>query len=100
MTENKRYTTDNGSNEDVCLVDNLTGKEYEDNFDDIVDLLNEYDDNLRMCKEKSLYWRNKAEDIWGDMKTNIELQKENKKLKERIQEWSKKTRAYKKKYGD
>lgn len=40
MTENKRFTTDNGSNEDVCLVDNLTGKEYEDNFDDIVDLMN------------------------------------------------------------
>ena len=33
MTE-KRFTTDNGSNEDVCLVDNLTRKEYEDNFDD------------------------------------------------------------------
>ena len=37
----KRFTTDNGSNEDVCLVDNLTGKEYEDNFCDIVDLMNQ-----------------------------------------------------------
>ena len=34
----KRFTTDNGSNEDVCLVDNLTKKEYESNFNDIVDL--------------------------------------------------------------
>lgn len=41
MTENKRYTTDNGSNEDVCLVDNVTGKEFESDFDEIVDLLNE-----------------------------------------------------------
>ena len=32
MTENKRYTTDNGSNEDVCLVDNVTGKEFESDF--------------------------------------------------------------------
>lgn len=39
MTE-KRFTTDNGSNEDVCLVDNLTKKEYESNFEDIVDLMN------------------------------------------------------------
>ena len=36
----KRFTTDNGSNEDVCLVDNLTKKEYESNFNDIVDLMN------------------------------------------------------------
>ena len=40
MTE-KRYTTDNGSNEDVCLVDNVTGKEFESDFDEIVDLLNQ-----------------------------------------------------------
>ena len=36
----KRFTSDNGSNEDVCLVDNLTKKEYESNFNDIVDLMN------------------------------------------------------------
>ena len=36
----KRFTTDNGSNEDVCLVDNVTGEEYEDNFEDIVDKMN------------------------------------------------------------
>ena len=37
----KRFTTDNGSHEDVCLVDNLTKKEYESNFNDIVDLMND-----------------------------------------------------------
>lgn len=41
MTENKRFTTDNGSHEDVCLVDNLTKKEYESNFEDIVSLMND-----------------------------------------------------------
>ena len=46
MTENKRYTTDNGSNEDVCLVDNVTGKEFESDFDEIVDLLNEQDKRI------------------------------------------------------
>lgn len=49
MTENKRYTTDNGSNEDVCLVDNVTGKEFESDFDEIVDRLNEQE-----CKIKEL----------------------------------------------
>ena len=43
----KRFTTDNGSNEDVCLVDNVTGKEYESNFCDIVDLLNEQEETIQ-----------------------------------------------------
>ena len=54
----------------------------------IVNLLNEqdneikqYKDNLRMCREKALYWRNKAENIFGDMKTNVKLQQENIRLK-------------------
>ena len=47
MTENKRYTTDNGSNEDVCLVDNVTGKEFESDFDEIVDLLNEQEERIK-----------------------------------------------------
>ena len=47
MTENKRFTTDNGSNEDVCLVDNITGKEYESNVDEIVELLNELHEENR-----------------------------------------------------
>ena len=50
MTENKRYTTDNGSNEDVCLVDNVTGKEFESEFDEIVDLLNEQDTEIQRLK--------------------------------------------------
>lgn len=52
MTENKRYTTDNGSNEDVCLVDNVTGKEFESDFDEIVDLLNAlHEDNQRLIRK-------------------------------------------------
>ena len=63
MTE-KRFTTDNGSHEDVCLVDNLTKKEYESNFEDMVSLMN---------------------DIWNQTqrfeKHNQRLEKENEQLK-------------------
>ena len=56
MTENKRYTTDNGSNEDVCLVDNVTGKEFESDFDEIVDLLNNQDKRIKELEnELELY---------------------------------------------
>ena len=64
MTE-KRFTTDNGSHEDVCLVDNLTKKEYESNFEDMVSLMN---------------------DIWNQTqrfeKHNQRLEKENEQLKQ------------------
>ena len=50
----KRFTTDNGSNEDVCLVDNVTGKEYESNFCDIVDLLNEQEETINILKHELL----------------------------------------------
>lgn len=40
-----------------------------------------YESDLRMCREKALYWRNKAEDIFGDMRTNVELKRENEQLK-------------------
>ena len=60
----KRFTTDNGSHEDVCLVDNLTKKEYESNFEDMVSLMN---------------------DIWNQTqrfeKHNQRLEKENEQLK-------------------
>lgn len=63
----KRFTTDNGSNEDVCLVDNLTKKEYESNFEDMVSLMN---------------------DIWNQTrrfeKHNQRLEKENEQLKNKI----------------
>ena len=66
MTE-KRFTTDNGSHEDVCLVDNLTKKEYESNFEDMVSLMN---------------------DIWNQTqrfeKHNQRLEKENEQLKVRL----------------
>ena len=54
MTENKRFTTDNGSNEDVCLVDNVTGKEYESNFEDIVDLMNDLDRELMITRSRNI----------------------------------------------
>ena len=50
--DEKRFTTDNGSNENVCLVDNITGKEYESNFYDIVDLLNELSDENEDLKDE------------------------------------------------
>ena len=37
---------------DVTLIDTLTGKEYEDNFNDIVDLLNELNDENKLHKER------------------------------------------------
>lgn len=52
MTE-KRFTTDNGSNEDVTLVDNVTGKEYESNFEDIVDLMNDLDRELMITRSRN-----------------------------------------------
>ena len=64
----KRFTTDNGSHEDVCLVDNLTKKEYESNFEDMVSLMN---------------------DIWNQTqrfeKHNQRLEKENEQLKQNIE---------------
>ena len=45
-----------------------------------------YESDLRMCREKALYWRNKAEDIFGDMRTNVELKRENEQLKKEIEE--------------
>ena len=65
MTE-KRFTTDNGSNEDVCLVDNLTKKEYESNFNDIVDLMNKTWEQTRRFEKHNQY-----------------LEKENEQLKQR-----------------
>ena len=53
----KRFTTDNGSNEDVCLVDNVTKKEYESNFMDIVDLMNELAEENGALKELLILYR-------------------------------------------
>ena len=47
-----RFTTDNGSHEDVTLVDNVTGEEFESNFEDIVRLMNELNDEKEhYCKQ-------------------------------------------------
>lgn len=60
MMENKRYTTDNGSNEDVCLVDNVTGKEFESDFDEVVDLLNEQDEKISELEREKQILKDKA----------------------------------------
>ena len=71
----KRFTTDNGSNEDVTLVDNLTGEEYESDFSEIVDLLNEFNEeyNELNCK------------LWDKYKECNKLLKENEQLKQSVQ---------------
>ena len=75
----KRFTTDNGSNEDVCLVDNVTGNEYESNFEDIVDLLNElHEENQERKRAMRI-----AEQY------NEQLLNENKKLKKYLDSISK-----------
>ena len=85
MTENKRYTTDNGSNEDVCLVDNVTGKEFESDFDEIVDLLNEQEEvitNLRLSIEVTgKAYRKSVKDYEEFIE---ELEKENEQLKKEL----------------
>ena len=75
----KRFTMDNGSNEDICLVDNLTKKEYESNFGDIVDVMNSiWEQTQRFEKyNKEL------------MEENEELKEQNEKLKKELFEVSK-----------
>lgn len=41
VTEKRFVIPDGGLDTDVTLIDTLTGKEYEDNFNDIVDLMND-----------------------------------------------------------
>lgn len=74
MTENKRYTTDNGSNEDVCLVDNVTGKEFESDFDEIVDLLNEQEETINNLK-KAL-WESKMSYIEEKNEYSIDVERD------------------------
>ena len=71
----KRFTTDNGSNEDVCLVDNVTGNEYESNFGDIVVLLNELHEDLNHELTVSKALRDVVK----------ELEKENEQLKQKLE---------------
>ena len=58
----KRFATDNGSNEDVTLIDNLTGVEYEDNFEDVVELLNKLSSDI-IVLEKTLFGGRCSHDI-------------------------------------
>lgn len=95
MTENKRFTTDNGSNEDVCLVDNVTGKEFESDFDKIVELLNAlHEENEKLKKEynKLKHWHIEAEcekdmyqnDVLSLKKQNDYLKDDNEELKSKV----------------
>ena len=52
MTEKRFVMPDGDLDTDVTLIDTLTGKEYEDNFNDIVDLLNELNDENKLHKER------------------------------------------------
>ena len=68
MTE-KRFTTDNGSNEDVCLVDNLTKKEYESNFNDIVDLMNNLWEQTQRFEKHNKYLMEEKEQLKQEIET-------------------------------
>ena len=83
MTENKRYTTDNGSNEDVCLVDNVTGKEFESDFDEIVDLLNEQEELIKRLKTIR---EEQTETILKQKRKMQELEERNQRQYERLKE--------------
>ena len=91
----KRFTTDNGSNEDVCLVDNITGKEYESNFEDIVDLLNElHEENnelrlqLNLCSDQRNEFHRGARENANRVG---KLEEENKQLKQKLDDWHQRT---------
>lgn len=106
MTEKRFILVDDewigldGAGHLIAIEDSASPKKtvyfaYKVNAKAICDLLNElYDENeqlesdLQMSREKALYWRNKAEDIFGDMKTNIELKQENEQLKKELQKYT------------
>lgn len=103
----KRFTMDNGSNEDICLVDNLTKKEYESNFGDIVDVMNsiweqtqrfeKYNKELMEENEELKEAREYYQENFLTMKTernqfkreNEVLKEQNEKLKKELFEVSK-----------
>ena len=80
MAEKERFTVDS----DGKYWDKINHKYV--NLDYLFRLVEELDSELNMSREKALYWRNKAEDIWGDMKTNVELKRENIQLKNELKE--------------
>lgn len=88
-----RYT-DLETNETGKIVLWKDDEKEEYNSDEFLNLLNNYEKDLQMSLEKSIYWRNQANNIWGDMKTNKTLEQENRKLREstivltRIIDWT------------
>ena len=84
MTEKKRFSYGEHK-KGIAFADEVEHEYYcwfnEHDCRQTVDLLNEYESELQMCREKVVYWRNKANDTFGDMRTNVELEKENQRLK-------------------
>ena len=79
---NERFTTDNGSHEDVTLVDNVTGKEYTSNFNDIVKLLNELDDEVMRLRSQNTQFKLVLKDIITNLESrSVILENEAKYLK-------------------
>ena len=95
MSENKRFevhydiTVGNYCLHDDCEAKGVDGYiaylSDEERANNLCNLLNEQEEELMMQREKALYWRNKAENIFGDMKTNVELQQENIRLKKELE---------------
>jgi len=86
MTEKRFVMPDGDLDTDVTLIDTLTGKEYEDNFNDIVDLLNELNDENQELQgkydaQKQLFCQLNSDknNIWQDYQ---DLKKENEQLKQ------------------
>ena len=86
MTEKRFVMPDGDLDTDVTLIDTLTGKEYEDNFNDIVDLLNDLNDENQELQgkydaQKQLFCQLNSDknNIWQDYQ---DLKKENEQLKQ------------------
>lgn len=89
----KRFVMHETPNTDTCSLDDTNNEllsilfQRKEDCEPWLNLLNEYEENLQMCHEKALYWRNKAENIFGDMKTNVKLQQENIRLKQELEKY-------------
>ena len=77
MTEKRFVMPDGDLDTDVTLIDTLTGKEYEDNFNDIVDLLNELNDENKTLKSDL---KQIQDSLWTTEHIK-NLEEENKELK-------------------
>ncbi len=60
MTEKRFVIPDGGLDTDVTLIDTLTGKEYEDNFNDIVDLMNDLHEKNEQLRNRIKDWHQRT----------------------------------------